>query len=84
MFRRALVTMVAMTCIGLPAAPAQEPQAGAGARGGGQRGGGGRGGGTPASTMIKPGLFMISGIGAGATVVVVSWMTDSLSQIQDR
>jgi cyclase len=70
MFRRALLTIVlAMTCVGLAVARAQEPQAGAGARGGGQRGGGGRGG-TPASTMIKPGLFMISGIGAGATVVV--------------
>jgi cyclase len=33
------------------------------------RGGGGRGG-TPTTTMIKPGLFMISGIGGSATVVV--------------
>jgi glyoxylase-like metal-dependent hydrolase (beta-lactamase superfamily II) len=34
-----------------------------------QRGGGGRGG-TPTTTMIKPGLFMISGIGGAASVVV--------------
>ena len=67
MFRRTLFTIIlTMTCIGLAAARPQEPPAG----GRGQRGGGGRGGGTPATTMIKPGLFMISGIGAGATVVV--------------
>jgi glyoxylase-like metal-dependent hydrolase (beta-lactamase superfamily II) len=42
-----------------------------GGGGGGQRGGGGgRGGGTPATTMIKPGLFMISGIGGAASVLV--------------
>jgi cyclase len=34
-----------------------------------QRGGGGRGG-VPTTTMIKPGLFMISGIGGAASVVV--------------
>jgi glyoxylase-like metal-dependent hydrolase (beta-lactamase superfamily II) len=55
------------------------PAGGGGGRGGGAAGGqgggaargaGGRGGGAPATTMIKPGLFMISGIGQGATVVV--------------
>src|SRR5262249_4428896 len=36
-------------------------------RGGGQRGGRG---GAPATTMVKPGLFMISGIGGAASVLV--------------
>ncbi len=35
-----------------------------------QRGGGGRGGGVPTTTMLKPGLFMISGIGGSASVLV--------------
>lgn len=49
----------------------QAPQGGGGRGqgGGGGRGGGGRGG-PPATTMVKPGLFMISGIGGSASVLV--------------
>ena len=57
MFRKiSMATILALMCVSLAAA--------------GQRGGGGRGGGAPATTMVKPGLFMISGIGGSASVLV--------------
>jgi cyclase len=63
-----VVTLLAATAvIDAQQAPAA---AGQGDRGG-QRGGRRRGrGGTPTTTMVKPGLFMISGIGGSASVVV--------------
>jgi hypothetical protein len=77
MFRKiSIVVILAAMCVSLAAAGPQQPPAGAGAGGrgggGGQRGGGGggRGGGTPTTTMVKPGLFMISGIGGAASVLV--------------
>src|SRR5215469_13949686 len=75
MFRRISSAMiVAAMCAALSLAGQQGPppgagDAGRGAGGRGGRGGGGRGG-TPTTTMIKPGLFMISGIGGSASVVV--------------
>ena len=72
MFRKIMTGLVlGLMCVVLAAAgQQQEPAGGAGGRGGGRgRGGGGRGG-TPTTTMIKPGLFMISGIGGSASVVV--------------
>jgi cyclase len=62
--------MIGVMCAALVAAGQQAPPAGAGGGRGGQRGGGGGRGGTPATTMIKPGLFMISGIGGSASVLV--------------
>src|SRR5215469_3978786 len=73
MFRKIMTGMVlGLMCVVLAAAGMQQAPAGAEAgRGGGrgQRGGGGRGG-APTTTMIKPGLFMIAGIGGSASVVV--------------
>ena len=72
MFRRISIAMIlGGMCAALALAGQQGPPAGAGdaGRGGGGRGRGGRGG-TPTTTMIKPGLFMISGIGGSASVLV--------------
>jgi glyoxylase-like metal-dependent hydrolase (beta-lactamase superfamily II) len=65
--------ILGLMCVVSAAMARQQAPAGAdGARGGGrgQRGGGGGRGGTPTTTMIKPGLFMISGIGGSASVIV--------------
>ncbi|HEY2381341.1 MAG TPA: MBL fold metallo-hydrolase [Terriglobia bacterium] len=74
MFRRISIAMIlGLMCVVSAAMARQQAPAGAdGARGGGrgQRGGGGGRGGTPTTTMIKPGLFMISGIGGSASVIV--------------
>src|SRR5215468_4743624 len=74
MFRRISIAMIlGGMCAALALAGQQGPPAGAGdaGRGGGRGGRGGRGGGgTPTTTMIKPGLFMISGIGGSASVLV--------------
>src|SRR5215469_12036046 len=72
MFRRISIAMIlGGMCAALALAGQQGPPAGAGdaGRGGGGRGRGGRGG-TPTTMMIKPGLFMIAGIGGSASVVV--------------
>jgi glyoxylase-like metal-dependent hydrolase (beta-lactamase superfamily II) len=72
MFRRISIAMIlGGMCAALALAGQQGPPAGAGdaGRGGGGRGRGGRGG-TPTTMMIKPGLFMISGIGGSASVLV--------------
>jgi cyclase len=73
MFRRISIAMIlGALCAALALGGQQGPPAGAGdaGRGGGGRGRGGGRGGTPTTTMIKPGLFMISGIGGSASVVV--------------
>ena len=72
MFRRISIAMIlGGMCAALALAGQQGPPAGAGdaGRGGGGRGRGGRGG-TPTTAMIKPGLFMISGIAGSASVLV--------------
>ena len=72
MFRRISIAMIlGGMCAALALAGQQGPPAGAGdaGQGGGGRGRAGRGG-TPTTTMIKPGLFMISGIGGSASVLV--------------
>ncbi len=72
MARKLCMTIIlALICATIRIDGSQQPAAGA-ERGGGvsQRGGGGRGGGVPTTTMLKPGLFMISGIGGGASVLV--------------
>lgn len=63
------MALVAVMLLGAAAViDAQEAPAAAGQRG---RGGAGRGrGGTPTTTIVKPGLFMISGIGGSASVLV--------------
>src|SRR5215468_11472569 len=73
MFRRISIAMVlGAMCAAFALAGQQGPPAGAGDAGrGGGRGRGGRGGGgTPTTTMIKPGLVMISGIGGSASILV--------------
>src|SRR5215472_717614 len=68
MFRRISIAIIlGGMCAALALAGQQGPPAGAGDAGRGGRGGRG---GTPTTTMIKPGLFMISGIGGSASVLV--------------
>jgi cyclase len=63
-----VVTLLAATAvIDAQQAPAAAGQGDLGGQRGGRRGGRG---GTPTTTMVKPGLFMISGIGGSASVVV--------------
>jgi cyclase len=58
MFRKLIFLVTVITIVGSPLYSKQ-----------GRGAGGGRGG-TPTTTMIKPGLFMISGIGGSASVLV--------------
>lgn len=66
MLRRIAIAMI--VAVGSVSVATAGPQQGRPGRGGGR--GGGPGAAAPATTMIKPGLFMISGVGRGATVVV--------------
>jgi glyoxylase-like metal-dependent hydrolase (beta-lactamase superfamily II) len=66
MFSKARIEMLGMllaAAVSTAVSPIHAQQAPA-------RGGGGGRGGTPTTTMIKPGLFMISGIGGSASVLV--------------
>src|SRR5262252_8021253 len=72
MFRRISIAMIlGGMCAALALAGQQGPPAGAGdaGRGGGGRGRGG-GGGTADNPVVKPGLFLVPGIGGSASVLV--------------
>jgi hypothetical protein len=68
----AVVAAVVGTSAQQPAAPAAGAPQGEGRRGGGPGGGGGAPAAPPAIKQVKPGLFMVTGLGGNSTVRVTN------------